>query len=282
MPFPCLGGTTGADLLVLIISRPTVEGALARSQLRQTWAHWDSPSCVVRFRYVLGRPPDRASDEVRLLAAASREREALVVNASEGYSLLSHKVFAAFTLAVERESFAYLLKTDDDSYVCIGGMLRWLMGAQGRDGAATEWIYAGTPLAQRCAGRDLMPLFGQIGQARGSHASLTPLLSRLTHPPPPAPIPPPPHPNPPPEPPHPHPTPPHPTMSHAPILPLLAPIALNCSSRAFSPAGVWRRPLQTWLADAEADDGWVRLRARASSHSTRRATLPNAQPTRLR
>ena len=182
MPSPCLGGTSGADLLVLILSTPTFEGALARSQLRQTWAQWHSPTCVVHFRYVLGRPPDRASDEVRLLATASREPEVMLVNASEGYTLLSHKVFPIFKLAVERESFAYLLKTDDDSYVCIGGMLRWLLRAQRRDAAATEWLYAGTPVAQRCAGQGLVPLFGQIGQARGSQASLTPLPSPLTHP----------------------------------------------------------------------------------------------------
>ena len=179
MPFPCLGNTSGADLLVLILSRPTVEGALARSQLRRTWAQWHSPTCVVRFRYVLGRPPDNTSDEVRLLATASREPEVMLVNASDGYTILSHKVFAAFTLAVERESFAYLLKTDDDSYVCIGGMLRWLLEAQRKDAAVTEWLYGGTPVTHRCEPRGprgpVRPLFGQIGQARGSHASLAPL-----------------------------------------------------------------------------------------------------------
>ena len=235
MPFPCLGNTSGADLLVLILSRPTVEGALARSQLRRTWAQWHSPTCVVRFRYVLGRPPDNTSDEVRLLATASREPEVMLVNASEGYTLLSHKVFAAFTLAVERESFAYLLKTDDDSYVCIGGMLRWLLEAQRKDAAVTEWLYGGTPVTHRCEPRGprgpVRPLFGQIGQARGSHASLAPL-------PPSPPTPPPPHPTPS------HPTPPHnaPPAHSSSTCP-------NCTSRAFEPpafsqAAVSRRPLQ--------------------------------------
>lgn len=159
---PCLDGTSSADLLVLIMSRPTLSGAHARAVARQSWAHWRSPVCRVRFRFVLGHPAAGA-DSSNSSEAHDERDDVARLDVSEGYDSLGRKVLLALAWALEHESFSYLLKTDDDSYVCIGGLLRWLAAAQRDDAEAAAWLYAGTPLAQRCAGLELVPLFKQIG-----------------------------------------------------------------------------------------------------------------------
>ena len=160
------------DVAILILSRPTANGATSRAAVRSAWAHWPD-ACAVRHWFVLG--------------SASRERvegDVLHVTASEGYGNVTLKVMhsvrwlllsapaqllsprAQRELAAQQSArqrvlstlapaaaparegragrafaFRYLLKTDDDTYVCIGGLLRFLRSHRP--------LYAGKALSKR-------------------------------------------------------------------------------------------------------------------------------------
>jgi hypothetical protein len=84
------------------------------------------------------------------------------VPGEEDYWQISWKVLLALEWALGAADFDYVLKTDDDSYVCVPGLLRWLT-AHG----STELLYGGSPLMQRCAARQDLPLLRPVPGALG-------------------------------------------------------------------------------------------------------------------
>jgi len=141
-----------ARLLVLIFSRPNSDGEARRRALRLGWAGASSVRCAVAFRFMLGD------------VNATRESDLVRLPVAEGYDSLSKKVLAGMAWAVEHSSFEYLLKTDDDSFVCVGGVMRWLAATP--RGTATPGVYGGVRLSQRCVGKELVPLFRQLAHPR--------------------------------------------------------------------------------------------------------------------
>lgn len=147
------------DLLVLALSQPTPEGSRRRAALRGAWAR-PLPQCAVGFAFVLGardaagRPPARR---------AADDRDLVVLpGLQESYANLSTKVLRAVRWAVEQRSFAFVLKTDDDSYVCMGGLLRWLSALQL---AASPSLYAGRLVEQGglgCMGKEHVELMSAL------------------------------------------------------------------------------------------------------------------------
>ena len=97
--------------------------------------------------------------------AATAHNDTVVLDIGEGYSSLSLKVLAGFAWALgsAAPSFSHLLKTDDDSFVCVGGVLRWLERLPRR---RRDSLYAGSPLAQRCAGKEHLPVLRQLALPR--------------------------------------------------------------------------------------------------------------------
>jgi hypothetical protein len=115
------------ELAVIILTRK--DAVLQRESARETWAQWADP-CAARFWFLLGDAP-----------ATSVNGDILYLNVSEGYNKISLKVLHALRWLVERQplAFRYVLKTDDDSFVCVGGMLRMLRAA------SPSPLYAGKP-----------------------------------------------------------------------------------------------------------------------------------------
>ncbi|EOD10837.1 hypothetical protein EMIHUDRAFT_104937 [Emiliania huxleyi CCMP1516] len=144
-------------LLILVFSRPTERGAEQRAALRNAWAH-DRRACgFFTVRFVLGGGNSSG--------AATAHNDTVVLDIGEGYSSLSLKVLAGFAWALgsAAPSFSHLLKTDDDSFVCVGGVLRWLERLPRR---RRDSLYAGSPLAQRCAGKEHLPVLRQLALPR--------------------------------------------------------------------------------------------------------------------
>ena len=138
------GCTQPLDLAVLILSRPTAEGAAQRETSRATWARWPDP-CQVRFWFLLGADRYNAEHaqphatpmaaERRLNATASGVRvrgDELRVPYTEGYRRISLKVLAAMRWLMEEQPLRvrHVLKTDDDTFVCVGGVLRFVRAHQ--------------------------------------------------------------------------------------------------------------------------------------------------------
>ncbi|EOD04247.1 hypothetical protein EMIHUDRAFT_221381 [Emiliania huxleyi CCMP1516] len=144
-------------LLILVFSRPTERGAEQRAALRNAWAH-DRRACgFFTVRFVLGGGNSSGT--------ATAHNDTVVLDVGEGYSSLSLKVLAGFAWALgsAAPSFSHLLKTDDDSFVCVGGVLRWLERLPRR---RRDSLYAGSPLAQRCAGKEHLPVLRQLALPR--------------------------------------------------------------------------------------------------------------------
>ena len=93
-------------LLVLVLS--SIQNRIQRDTIRETWA--------------------QATDDVKILFVISKDEfliaeklvndDILVVDAEEGYRLLTRKLIASFS-SVCNIDFDYLLKCDDDSFVNI-------------------------------------------------------------------------------------------------------------------------------------------------------------------
>jgi len=153
--------STPADLLVLIYSRPNSEGADRRDHIRQTWARESRAigerKWSVLFRFMVGRPVNPAE----AAAPADKTPDVVHLHVGEGYEVLSRKVLYGFAWAISHISFSYLMKTDDDAFVCIGGLMAYLATIPPEEHA--RGVYLGAQLAQRCAGRDLVPIFTQLG-----------------------------------------------------------------------------------------------------------------------
>ena len=112
-------------LASLILTRPGPEGRASQQAVRATWARWHDP-CEVRSYFVLGVSNGSLSTH------ASLDGDLLRVPAREGYTSISLKVLAALRWLDDGaggtlpHGFRYVLKTDDDAWVCVGGVLRFL------------------------------------------------------------------------------------------------------------------------------------------------------------
>eukprot|EP00965_Chrysotila_dentata_P093810 3100441-Pleurochrysis_carterae.AAC.2 len=147
--------TSTLDLLVLIFSRPDEHGRLRRASVRSSWASGWKGHGRVTIKFMLGR-------SVVANATVESQDDLVLLPVPEGYAGLSRKVLSGMGWAVANVRFRFLLKTDDDSFVCVGGLLRWLSDAVKTSN--TSNLYAGVPLAQRCVGLELVPLFKQVGK----------------------------------------------------------------------------------------------------------------------
>ena len=163
----CLTGPANQlDLLVLILSLPTQNGTARRAAIRQSWAQ-PVAECSVGFAFVLGTIPPAPSVEVLPASRAEPTSEPDAVTlpgVAENYSTLSLKVLRALRWALDTRDFAYVLKTDDDSYVCLGGMLRWLAHQQRAPGA--QRLYAGRQVGMGCVGAQHVELAAALGGER--------------------------------------------------------------------------------------------------------------------
>lgn len=136
-----------------------------------------------------GRAVDRPPPELeREAASAPAAPDEIVLPLRESYDGLSRKVLLSLRWALEVSElrFSFLLKTDDDAFVCTGALLSWLhrwragheaAGVSERKLAAASdahdsadghsvGLYAGARLPQRCIGRELIPLFDSaLGEA---------------------------------------------------------------------------------------------------------------------
>ena len=123
--------------------------------------------CSVGFAFVLGTIPQAPPTDALPAARAEPTAEPDAVTlpgVAENYSALSLKVLRALRWALETRDFAYVLKTDDDSYVCLGAMLRWLAHQQRAPGA--QRLYAGRQVGMGCVGAQHVELAAALGGER--------------------------------------------------------------------------------------------------------------------
>lgn len=119
----CMNGTahlarsSHMDLLVLIFSSNTRMGRIRRAAARATWAKWSGSRCRVRFLFVVGGAS--ASDWL--------DRDVLHLAVEDVYQQLSSKVLAGLRWVQEQHiSTSYIAKVDDDTFLCVGRLLRTL------------------------------------------------------------------------------------------------------------------------------------------------------------
>jgi hypothetical protein len=108
------------DLVIALLT--TQENEVRRHALRHSWAKKRGESCSVLFVLIFA---DGSLDEPLVKRTSSHMLE-LTVPTAEAYLNLPSKVLMAFSWIAEHLSFKYLLKTDDDSYACVGGLLHQL------------------------------------------------------------------------------------------------------------------------------------------------------------
>ena len=121
--------TTRATLLLIgILSVP------AARELRDTQRHgylqrsrFLCPA-LIEYRFVLSTLDWSSADTNQSLQQeAQAASDLLFVDAPNGFDFISHKVKLFIDWAVQRrQPFKYLLKTDDDASICLGGLLKEL------------------------------------------------------------------------------------------------------------------------------------------------------------
>lgn len=115
------------DLVVLILTSRNKElgPGKRRDAVRRAWAHEsnlgtagdaDGTGCAVRFLFVMGGGK----------RAHVWQSDMLVLPVADGYRQITQKVLVAFEWTVRHVAFKYLLKTDDDSFVCLARLLELL------------------------------------------------------------------------------------------------------------------------------------------------------------
>lgn len=134
------GGVPTHDLLVLILSsrQRDLGPAKRREAVRESWATPSSElgaagapaaeRCSVRYLFVVGGGKGKAH---------VWGEDVLVLPADDGYRQIAQKVLGALSWAIEHAPFKYVLKTDDDSFVCVSRLLELLRGS------ARERLYMG-------------------------------------------------------------------------------------------------------------------------------------------
>jgi hypothetical protein len=124
------GGGVALDLLVLILSsqQKMLRPGRRRGAVRRSWAHASSElgmadaeprsRCSVRYVFIIGggrrSKLHMLSDDVISLPVA------------DGYRNITEKVVSAMRWAASTVAFRYVLKTDDDSFVCVARLLELL------------------------------------------------------------------------------------------------------------------------------------------------------------
>lgn len=95
----------------------------ARDAIRTTWA---SHAQVHAYKFFLSRPAGRAAwDQLRLEAAARRDM-VLLPTVGEHYFNITYQTLEACRFAAADAAATHLLKVDDDSYVRVGRLVRYL------------------------------------------------------------------------------------------------------------------------------------------------------------
>lgn len=117
---------------MLSSNKAALQPGRRRQAVRQSWADEDArlgspkegaPSCSLRVIFVLGgsQAPTLRGDELSLPV-------------EDGYRQLSQKVIGAMAWLLDSVAFKFVLKTDDDSFVCLSRLLALLhdLGGHGR------------------------------------------------------------------------------------------------------------------------------------------------------
>ena len=109
-----------------MLSTNSETGTRRRDALRPLFAPLDvASSCVVRSLFVVGTD-EPAVSEPKSLHSRFVGPDLLHTNVPERYELISLKVLAALQFSVKNTRSAFVLKCDDDSFVCVGGLLDFL------------------------------------------------------------------------------------------------------------------------------------------------------------
>ena len=116
------------DVLALVLSsrQAELEPWRRRQAVRHAWAHPNGSLGAP------GAPPERRCS-MRLLfvmggaaAPTLHAREQLLLPVEDGYRQIAQKVVGAFAWAAAHVAFKYVLKTDDDSFVCVARLVERL------------------------------------------------------------------------------------------------------------------------------------------------------------
>lgn len=131
---PASDGQLSYDLVALVLSsnKAALQPGRRRQAVRQSWADEDArlgspddgaPSCSLRVIFVLGgsEAPTLRGDELSLPV-------------EDGYRQLSQKVLGAMAWLLDSVAFKFVLKTDDDSFVCLARLLALLHAFGGGGG----------------------------------------------------------------------------------------------------------------------------------------------------
>ena len=116
-------------LVLLVLSTRTKEGRRRREAQLRSWPPAVRPPDLMRVLSVLGDAP--SMDEEGLHTNASGVEE-LHLAVPEKYALISLKVLRALRWLYQSRNAlapAYVAKTDDDTYVCVGTLLHYLVDA---------------------------------------------------------------------------------------------------------------------------------------------------------
>ena len=112
----CGEGNCAIDLLMLVLNTDSAVGAARRETLRAQLAPSAAPLCAVRWLFVLG-----ANESMRATWHSPPRFQApdmLLTHTPERYELISLKVLTALQWSVGHTRSQYLMKSDDDSFVC--------------------------------------------------------------------------------------------------------------------------------------------------------------------
>lgn len=107
----------------LVVAMLTVRSNVMQQRaLLTSWA-FPGSRCSVLFVLICANRTLEASDRRAETRWVDTHVLELTVGMTETYSNLPSKVLGAFGWIAEHVSFKYLLKTDDDSFACVGGLL---------------------------------------------------------------------------------------------------------------------------------------------------------------
>eukprot|EP00966_Prymnesium_polylepis_P334621 7389993-Prymnesium_polylepis.1 len=127
-------GAASVDLVVLILSSRHRElgPSKRRAAVRRAWAHASSLGPLADDDSVgVGAPADCAVRFLFVMGGGRRahlwQGDVLVLPVADGYRQITQKVLVAFEWVAQNMAFKYLLKTDDDSFVCLARLLDLLL-----------------------------------------------------------------------------------------------------------------------------------------------------------
>ena len=119
-------------LLVIVNSSPHRQlYAEKRNAIRQTWGQFTRPvapeGSVLNWAvvFMMGKTYDAVRDE-QIKAESKKYGDLLIVDFKDSYRNITKKLLSAFEWA-SQSRYSYVLKTDDDVYVHIPGLVEWLI-----------------------------------------------------------------------------------------------------------------------------------------------------------